>query len=86
MNLNKRVLFICGDLNPDDLGGAEVHIVEVIKGLAERGYKCEVFVGNDDRIREIFDHKNIEIHTVQYKKVKNFYSVFYARACLSTLR
>lgn len=76
----KRVLFICGDLNPNDLGGAEVHIVEVIKKLAERGHKCEVFVGDDDGIKEIFTDKNITVHTVCYKKVKNFYSIAYLRA------
>ena len=78
----KRVVFICGDLNPSDLGGAEVHIVEVIKGLSERGHKCEVFVGDDDSIKEIFTHKNITVHTIRYKKVKNFYSVAYVRAAL----
>lgn len=81
----KRIVFICGDLNPKDLGGAEVHIVEVIKGLAERGWKCEVFVGDDDAIKEIFDHKNIEIHTVNYPKVKNLHSIFYIRHCLRAI-
>ncbi|MFA6527981.1 MAG: glycosyltransferase family 4 protein [Candidatus Gracilibacteria bacterium] len=82
----KRILIICGDLNPNDLGGAEVHIVEVIKRLAERGYKLEVFVGIDDSIKTVLSHENISIHTVQYKRVKNFYSIFYARAALRQIR
>ncbi len=80
--MKKRILFICGDLNPKDLGGAEVHIVEVIKGLAERGHKCEVFVGLSDGIREIFTHKNITVHTVQYRKVRNLNSVFFTEAAV----
>lgn len=82
----KRVLFICGDLNPLDLGGAEIHIVEVIKRLAERGYKLDVFVGISDAIKEIFTHKNITVHTVKYRQVRNFYSVFYALAALKKIR
>src|SRR3989339_464535 len=82
----KRILIICGDLNPNDLGGAEVHIVEVIKRLAHLGYKIDVFVGIDDSIKSVLDHENISIHTVKYRQVKNLYSVFYARAALKQIR
>ncbi len=80
--MKKRILFICGDLNPKDLGGAEIHIVEVIKELAERGHKCEVFVGNDDAISEIFPHQNITVHTVAYKRIPNFNSITYTEAAI----
>lgn len=80
--MKKRILFICGDLNPKDLGGAEVHIVEVIKGLADRGHKCEVFVGDSDAICEIFTHENINVHTVSYMKVRNFASITYTEAAV----
>jgi len=81
--MKKRILFICGDLNPKDLGGAEIHIVEVIKGLAERGHKCEVFVGISDAISEIFPHKNITVHAVPYKRIKNFNSITYTQAAIA---
>jgi len=82
----KRILFICGDLDPKDLGGAEVHIVEVIKRLAERGYKLDVFVGISDAIKEVLNHKNIVVHTVSYRQIRNFYSVFYAISAVKQLR
>ncbi|MBI2453287.1 glycosyltransferase family 4 protein [Candidatus Peregrinibacteria bacterium] len=72
-----KVLIIAGDLNPDDLGGAETHIVEIIGGLEKRGHKLHVFVGNDDRIKELFKGRNITWHTVKYPMWKNFCSFFY---------
>ncbi len=77
-----KSVFICGDLDPKDLGGAEIHIVEVIKGLAKRGHKVDVFVGNSDSIKEIFPHKNITVHSVPYKRVRNFQSVMYTEASM----
>lgn len=81
------VAVICADLNPDDLGGAEVHIVEVVKGLAERGHTLHVFVGNDLRARSLFSElKNVHLHAVPYKKVRNLNSLLFTRAAVKTIK
>lgn len=80
MKLN--VCVICADLNPKDLGGAEIHIVELIRLLAEKGHKMHVFVGNDDKAKVLFKNKNITIYPVQYKKVRNLNSFFYEKAAI----
>jgi phosphatidylinositol alpha-1,6-mannosyltransferase len=83
MKLN--VCVICADLNPKDLGGAEVHIVEVIRLLAEKGHKMHVFVGNDDKAKVLFKSKNVTIHRVKYKKIPNLNSLFYEKAAIKAV-
>lgn len=78
--MSVKVCLICADLNPDDLGGAEVHIVEVVRELAKMGHEIHVFVGNDDRCKVLFDDGNIKVHPVKYWKIKNFNSFFFALA------
>ncbi|MEK7145642.1 MAG: glycosyltransferase family 4 protein [Patescibacteria group bacterium] len=81
------VAVICADLNPDDLGGAEVHIVEVIKGLAERGHTLHVFVGNDLRAASLFsEFENVQLHAVPYKKVRNLNSLFFTLAAVKAIK
>ncbi|MDP7494709.1 MAG: glycosyltransferase family 4 protein [Candidatus Undinarchaeales archaeon] len=73
------VCIIAGDLDPDDLGGAEVHIVEVSRRLAERGHEVHLFVGNDDRISRIFKEKKLYIHPIHYPRLPNLASLLYMR-------
>ncbi|MBU0981551.1 glycosyltransferase family 4 protein [Patescibacteria group bacterium] len=76
---------ICADLNPDDLGGAEVHIVEVVRELAERGHKVHLFVGNEIRAKMLFESENVEVHSVKYKKRKNLNSLAFIRAAVKQI-
>lgn len=80
------VLVVAGHLDPDDLGGAETHMVEVIAGLAERGHTLHVFVGNDASSASIFSHSNIHVHTVSYKEIPNLNSVLYIRSAVSAIK
>ena len=81
-----RILFIVGPLYPHDLGGAEIHIVEVIKGLAKKGHRLEVFVGDDVNLKEIFDHENIHLHKITFSKIKNLQSITYAISAYKTIK
>lgn len=78
--MNLKICLICADLNPDDLGGAEVHIVEVVRRLAEKGHKIHLFVGNEDRCKVLFNNPNIFVHAVKYIRMKNFNSFFFGLA------
>jgi phosphatidylinositol alpha-1,6-mannosyltransferase len=80
-----NIALIAGDLNPNDLGGAEIHIVEVIKGLAEKGHTVHVFLGNDTKIKAIFPNPNIHCHAIKYAQIKNLYSVTYTRAAIKQI-
>lgn len=82
MKLN--ICVICADLNPKDLGGAEVHIVELIRLLADKGHNVHLFVGNDDKAKVLFK-KNVFLHTVKYKKIRNLNSYFYERAAIKAV-
>lgn len=79
-----RIAVICADLNPEDLGGAEVHIVEVIRGLAARGHELHVFVGNSLRSQKLFG-ENVTVHNVTYKKRRNFSSAAFNRAVVKQI-
>lgn len=79
MKLN--ICVICADLNPKDLGGAEVHIVELLRLLADKGHNIHLFVGNEDKAKVLFK-TNVILHTVKYKKVRNLNSYFYERAAI----
>lgn len=81
-----NILVIAGDLDPLDLGGAEVHIVEVINGLAKRGHTLHVFVGRDTTIRSVLAHRNIHLHAVPYHTIKNLAFWSYTRAALRHIR
>lgn len=80
MKKKLTAVVIAGDLNPSDLGGAEVHIVEVIKGLAERGHAMHVFCGRDTDIQKVVNHPNIVWHAVPYRRIKNLYFLTYTWA------
>lgn len=80
----KKLCLICADLNPNDLGGAEVHIVEVVKRFAEK-FEIHLFVGNDDNSKKLFKSKNIFIHKVKYSKIKNLNSYFFVKAAVKTI-
>lgn len=84
-NKKLNVAVICADLDPNDLGGAEVHIVEVVRELAGRGHKMHVFVGNDDSAKSLFDSENVHVHTVTYKKRKNLNSFAYIGAVIKEI-
>ncbi len=74
-----KVAIICADLNPNDLGGAEVHIVEIVRELSKKDYEIHLFVGNDDSAKSLFSDK-VFVHAVKYWKIKNLNSIFFSRA------
>jgi len=49
-----KVAVILGDIYPDDLGGAEIHMVEVLKRLADFGHELHIFIGPDTGISDSF--------------------------------
>jgi glycosyltransferase involved in cell wall biosynthesis len=81
-----KIAIICGELLPQDLGGAEIHIVEVIRGLARKDHQLHVFVGDKGISQEIFKQENIHIHPVSYAKIPNLYSFTYMLSALKQLK
>lgn len=77
--MNVKVAVICADLNPNDLGGAEVHVVEVVRELAKKNFEFHIFVGNDDSAKSLFG-ENVFVHAVKYRKIRNLNSFFFGRA------
>lgn len=84
-NKKLNIAVICADLDPNDLGGAEVHIVEVVRELASRGHSMLVFVGNDLNAASLFKSKNVQLHKVVYKRRRNFNSLAYISAAVKTI-
>ncbi len=82
--MSVKVAVICADLNPNDLGGAEVHIVEIVSELAKKGYEMHLFVGNDDSAKSLFA-ENVFVHAVQYKKIGNFNSWAFEKAVIKEI-
>lgn len=76
--MSVKIAIICADLNPNDLGGAEVHIVEIVRELSKKDYEFHIFVGNDDSAKTLFN-KNVFVHAVKYPKIKNLNSFFFSR-------
>jgi glycosyltransferase involved in cell wall biosynthesis len=73
-----KVVTIAQDLNPNYLGGAESHHVEVLLRLAKSNkYDLHVFVGISDKIKSILNHPNITVHAVNYPQITNLYSLSY---------
>lgn len=73
-----RIAIILGDINPDDLGGAETHLVEVMRRLPTYGHELHVFVGSDTRIKEIFPPDNIFFYPIKYPRLPNLKGLAYA--------
>ncbi len=72
-----RIAVILGDMNPDDLGGAETHLVEVMKRLPAYGHELHVFVGSDISIKEIFPPDNIFFYPIKYPRLPNLKGLAY---------
>jgi len=73
--MKKQVLLIAADLDPKDLGGAEVHVVEVVRRLAER-INFTVLVGKSREISNVWP-KNVDVRTVSYPQIVNFKNFAY---------
>jgi glycosyltransferase involved in cell wall biosynthesis len=72
-----KIALILGDIYPWNLGGAEIHVVEVMKRLAERGCEIHAFVGECGEIKRILPSENIIIHQISYPKIKNLRGFIY---------
>jgi glycosyltransferase involved in cell wall biosynthesis len=72
-----RIAIILGDINPDDLGGAEIHLVEVMKRLLTYGHELHVLVGADTRIKRLFPPDNIFFYPIRYPRLPNLKGVAY---------
>jgi len=72
-----RIAIILGDMNPDDLGGAEIHLVEVMKRLLTYGHELHVFVGSDDRIKDIFPPESAFFYPIRYPRLPNIKGLAY---------
>lgn len=81
-----KIAIIVGDLNPEYLGGAEIHIVEIIKRLAQQGHKLHVFVGNQTNIKNKLSHPLIRLHCVKYPRWKNLCSFTYLYWGMRTIK
>ncbi len=82
----KRICLIAGDLNPNDLGGAEKHVVETLGYLANKGYEIEVIGGRRDEVKILFEkYPGIHVHTINYPAVQNLYSVSYIFFAIPTV-
>lgn len=79
-----KVAIICADLNPDDLGGAEAHIVEIARELSKKDYEFHIFVGNDDSADSLFG-QNVFVHAVKYRKMLNLNSWFFEKAVVKEI-
>jgi glycosyltransferase involved in cell wall biosynthesis len=71
-----RIAVIAADLIPERLGGAEVHTVELIKRLAEKGHSFDIFVGSSAEIAKIFP-KHVTVYPVSYPRVPNLFGISY---------
>lgn len=79
------IAIIAGELDPDDLGGAEVHIVEVARRLAQRGHKIHLFVGSDDGIARILKEDTLQVHRIDYDPPRNMASLLYIKHAIRAL-
>ncbi len=70
-----RIVVIAADLMPDKLGGAEQHLVEVVKRLQER-HTFLIFVGKDTSIQKEFN-SSVKVIAINYPKVPNLYGLAY---------
>jgi len=73
-----KIAIILGDINPDDLGGAEIHLVEVMKRLLTYGHELHVFVGGDTRIKRLFPPDKIFFYPIRYPQLPNLKGLAYA--------
>lgn len=80
-----HIAVIAADLVPESLGGAETHVVEVMRRLALRGYRFELFVGPDSRIEKILP-KVIRVHPIKYLKIPNLFGLSYINSAPSQIR
>ncbi|OGY18524.1 MAG: hypothetical protein A2900_03310 [Candidatus Chisholmbacteria bacterium RIFCSPLOWO2_01_FULL_50_28] len=71
-----HIAVVAADLLPERLGGAEVHVVELIKRLAERDHTFDVFVGHSTEIAKTFPH-NVTIHPIKFPEIPNLYGLSY---------
>lgn len=71
-----RIAVIAADLIPGNLGGAEIHLIEVLKRLAKKSYNFELFVGPDTEISKTLP-SNTNVHPVKYLKTPNLYGLSY---------
>ncbi|MBT4594646.1 glycosyltransferase, partial [bacterium] len=80
MNKKLNIVHVVGELDPNDLGGAEIHIVEVIRELLRRGHNLHLFVGADDSCKCLFPFENVKVYPVKYPAIKNLRSFIFAKA------
>lgn len=64
-----NIVCLAGDLIPTKLGGAEMHVVEVVKRLARKNH-IYLFVGANTSIETEFT-QNISVHPLHYPKIPN---------------
>ncbi len=75
MSNKPSVLVIAADLKPEDLGGAEVHLVETLKRLAGK-FDFTVLVGPSDVIKTCWPI-SVRVVSVKYFPPVNFQSIFF---------
>ncbi|OGU64573.1 MAG: hypothetical protein A2W30_05660 [Ignavibacteria bacterium RBG_16_36_9] len=70
-----NILVVAADLVPNYLGGAELHLVEVVKRL-ERYHHFSIFVGENTKIKKLFSN-SVTIIPVNYPRITNFMGISY---------
>jgi glycosyltransferase involved in cell wall biosynthesis len=68
-----KILVIAADLIPGKLGGAEQHIIEVIKRLSSR-HDFLIFAGEDTSISKEFNG-NVVVQPINYPKIPNLFGI-----------
>ncbi len=73
-----KLFVIAADINPGDFGGAEYHLIEVLKRISPRFEKVTLFLGSSSKIKELFPKPtNIEFVTITYPRITNFVGILY---------
>ncbi len=74
-----KILAIAADIEPDKIGGAEAHFIEVLKRIAPKIDKAIVLVGKNTGIKNLFlQNSNVEIVKINYPKVPYFNWLIYS--------
>ncbi|MEK7565626.1 MAG: glycosyltransferase family 4 protein [Patescibacteria group bacterium] len=78
-----KILAIAADIDPQRIGGAEAHFVEVLKRIAPKLEKVTVLVGNNTSLKNLFiKDENVEIIKVLYPKIQNLNWLTYSIFCI----
>lgn len=72
-----KILAIAADIDPENLGGAEWHFVEVVRRLAPNVEEITILATSKHNLANLFGNNNVKIININYPHIVNLYSLLF---------